>query len=61
MSYPTLEQVDEADAVTIVGWYRFLPSPTDDKRPIMDRIVARFQALPQEERTAASKQVGWDG
>lgn len=60
MSYPTLEAVDQADAVQIVGWYRFLPSPTDDKRPIMDRIVERFQALDPEERTRASKQVGWD-
>lgn len=57
--YPTMEQVEEASAVDIVRWLRHLPSPDDEHRPILDRIIERNRALTDEERVAASKTVGW--
>lgn len=59
MNYPTIEQVDAASAEDVVRWVRFLPSPNDEQRPIMDRIVKRNRELPDEERVKASKAVGW--
>lgn len=56
--YPTEEQVEAADAVDLQRWLRYLPSPTDAERPVMDRIIACWQVLPRDERVAASKAVG---
>lgn len=58
-AYPTMEQVEAASAVELVGWLRFLPSPTDEQRPVLERIIERRNALPADERVAASKAVGW--
>ena len=33
MSYPTIEQVNEANYETICRWYRFLPSPGSEYIP----------------------------
>lgn len=55
MNYPTLEQVNEADAVSVCRWFRYLPSPGTSaigtpemekvrqaEAIIMDRLVERF-------------------
>jgi hypothetical protein len=58
--YPTMDEVERADAVSLTRWVRYLPSPTDAQRDIMDRIIARRQALSDGDKIAASKEVGWD-
>ena len=59
MDYPTMAQVESADRVQLLRWTRFLPSPSDEKRKVLNRILARQQATggitPE-----ISKQVGWD-
>lgn len=57
--YPTLPEVEDADARQLVWWVRYLPSPTDENRPTLIRIIERRNALPEAERVAASKAVGW--
>jgi hypothetical protein len=56
--YPTMDQVNLASRVQICTWYRFLPSPDDEHRPILERIIERFKELggftPE-----ISKRVGW--
>jgi len=43
-TYPTLDQVNEANRMDICGWYRFLPSAlTDEQRLVTDRILERFR------------------
>ena len=59
MKYPTLKEVESASRYTICGWYRFLPSPTNDEQvKIMNRICERFKELggftPE-----ISKSMGW--
>lgn len=56
-TYPTIDQVRQADHVQICRWYRFLPSPgskyigtsvfserLESEGAIMDIIVERFRA-----------------
>lgn len=58
--YPTLEQVGNADVYNITRWLRFLPSPVDEDRPVMDAIIAKRGTFTDAERVRASKDVGWD-
>ena len=60
MNYPTLEQVESADQMTLCRWYRFLPSPdTDERLVILNRILERCSDgggfTPE-----ISKAIGWD-
>lgn len=62
MNYPTLEQVEAANQMTLCCWYRFLPipdNPTDGKLDIINRIFDRVHEgggfTPE-----ISKAIGWD-
>lgn len=60
--YPTMEQVEAAGQGALMSWSRFLPSPTDENRPVLDRILARQAELREENPggyVAASKSAGW--
>lgn len=57
--YPTPDQVESASAEALQRWVRYLPSPTDEQRPTMERILARYSELDADARVAASKRVGW--
>lgn len=61
MSYPTVEEVEEASKIQLARWYRFLESPPSDADvEVLNLILERFDKLggwnPQ-----LSKQVGWEG
>lgn len=60
-SYPTLAEVEQASVDQLVAWNRYLPSPSDASRPVLERIIERLGEARQEDRVAASKAVGWDG
>jgi len=46
MLYPTKEQVNNADKLTICRWYRFLPSPHNaSEKNVLIRISERLQEL----------------
>jgi len=60
MSYPTLEEVEEADHEQICRWCRFLPSPgMDNQEEIMNLICKRWKEsggfTPE-----LSKKIGWE-
>lgn len=60
--YPTLAQVAAADQRQLLAWSRFLPSPTDENRQVLDAILLRSRELRTADPaafTAASKAVGW--
>ena len=60
-AYPTMEQVEAADIVALTSWVRRLPSPDDDDRPVLERIMARYHAAKisnPSAAVAASKAVG---
>lgn len=74
VSYPTPEEVEQANHLQLCRWYRFLPSPgmnaigTDEpeftnvitrQRKIMDRIVERFKEGGGF-TPAISKAIGWE-
>ena len=62
--YPTMEDVEVADQTQLMRWVRYLPSPNDDNRPILVRILERQAELCESDpagHTQASKDVGWDG
>ena len=72
MNYPTAEQVETADRITLAEWYRFLPSPgmcaigTPEfefvlvrEAGIMSRIAERFQELGGFD-PELSKLIGWE-
>lgn len=40
--YPSAAQVEHADVRQLLGWTRGLPSPIDENRPLLDRIVIRL-------------------
>ncbi len=40
--YPTLERVEEASREQLARWQLELPSPDDDHRPILERIMVRL-------------------
>ena len=57
--YPSMDNVNDADRITICRWWRFLRSPkSENEQMIMDRIAERFKAFggftPE-----ISKQLGW--
>lgn len=46
MQYPTLDQVEKADRLTICKWWRYLPTATSDQqRTILRRVCDRFEEL----------------
>lgn len=56
--YPTMEQVENADVRALLGWTRGLPSPDDEHRPILERILERLAEKRAEDPgayVAASK------
>lgn len=56
--YPTAEQVEAADVRQLLGWTRGLPSPDDESRPTLDRILVRLAAEREKDNgayVAASK------
>lgn len=60
--YPTSDEIERAGLETLVVWNRYLPSPTDEQRPILERIVARYRDLAEQDPAAAvraSRRVGW--
>lgn len=60
--YPTRRQVEVAGLIGLTGWLRWLPSPNDENREIMDLIVRRHGELKAADPAAAvhaSKVVGW--
>lgn len=60
MDYPTMEQVEQAERITLCRWYRFLPSPiTNDQIRILTRIAERFRQLGGM-TPAISKAIGWN-
>lgn len=63
-SYPTLNEVQNGGPIELQRWMRFLPSPTDEQRSIMELIVDRYLEMKQKDPGAmvtASKAVGFDG
>lgn len=61
-SYPTMDQVEKAEIFSLTTWIRFLPSPSDENRPVMERIVERFREIKRADPgavVAASKEVDW--
>lgn len=56
--YPTLEEVEGADVRQLLAWTRGLPSPDDEHRPILGRILMRLRderAKDPDAYVAASK------
>jgi hypothetical protein len=58
-SYPTIEEVKEADRFNICKWYRHLPSASNEAdREIMNLVIDRYMEVggftPE-----ISKAVGW--
>ena len=60
MNYPTMEQIENADRITICRWYRYLPSPgleaigedqekflkiCNRESALMDKINERFEEM----------------
>ncbi len=58
MDYPTMIAVEVADRVQLLRWSRYLSSPDEHQRPIMDRICKRQQESGGV-TPALSKAVGW--
>lgn len=60
--WPTMAEVEQADVRQLLGWNRFLPSPTDEERPAATRAFERLGELQEADPaafTAASKDLGW--
>jgi hypothetical protein len=56
--YPSPEHVEAADVRSLLGWVRGLPSPTDENRPLLDRILVRLREEREKDNgayVAASK------
>lgn len=71
MKYPTIEEIENADRITIARWYRYLPSPginyidSDDfvihcqkEARLMDMINERFKEFGGM-TSEISKIIGW--
>lgn len=71
MKYPTIEEVNNADRITICRWYRFLKPPgsevvedsnfyevLDTEVKIMNRIHKRFNELGGM-TPKISEEIGW--
>lgn len=72
MKYPTVEEIENADRITISRWYRYLPSPgvnyigesdfiihCHEEAGLMDRINERFDAFGGM-TSEISKIIGWN-
>jgi hypothetical protein len=58
--YPTMDQLDQADRITVCRMYRFLPSPTNrEEEAILAKVAERFRKLGGM-TPAISKQIGWE-
>lgn len=42
-TWPTPAEVEAADMRQLLAWVRYLPSPGDVDRPVLDRIVVRLR------------------
>ena len=72
MKYPTLEEVESADCLQLVKWWRFLPSPgvsafdSESFEEVLEREIDVMYSIGDKiERLGGitpeiSKQVGWD-
>lgn len=55
---PTMLEIEKASREQLAYWYRFLPGGvTQEQKPIMDRLVERFQKLGGFD-SALSKKIG---
>jgi len=58
-TFPTLEEVEKADHMTLCRWYRFLPSAmTDEHMKVQQRIFERTNELGGF-TPGISKALGW--
>jgi hypothetical protein len=58
--YPTMEEVEAAGVFDLLRWTRSLPSPDDEHRPILERILFRLgeeRAKDNDAYVAASKRL----
>ena len=72
MKYPTLEEVESADCLQLVKWWRLLPSPgvsafdSESFEEVLEREIDVMYSIGDKiERLGGitpeiSKQVGWD-
>ncbi len=71
MKYPTIEEIENADRITISRWYRYLPSPgvnhiqgdnfmdhCHEEALLMDKINERFEEFGGM-TPEISKIIGW--
>lgn len=57
-AWPTMEQVEAADAEQLLRWNRFLPTPPDDERlAIINRVFERMCA--ERDRIVAEDPHAW--
>ena len=59
MSYPTMQQVEQASHHQLAKWMRFLPSAEPENQDTQTKIYDRFDEFGGW-NPALSKQVGWD-
>lgn len=68
MNYPTIDQIKNADRLTICRWWRFLPldwglkatnDNLDEALKLQEALSNRFKEVGGF-NTSISKQVGWD-
>lgn len=58
--YPTLDEVNAADRMTLARWYRFLVSPnTPEETAVLNSILGRFKEAGGM-NSQLSKAIGWD-
>jgi hypothetical protein len=58
--YPTVAQVDAAGVFDLLRWTRTLPSPDDEHRPVLERILKRLGEEREKDNdayVAASKRL----
>ena len=70
LPYPTSDEVEAADRLTLAKWFRFLPTPgsawvevadyekMEEESLLMDRIIERFKTMGGMS-AEISKQIGW--
>lgn len=62
--YPPMWEVAQAGQEQLMRWTRYLPSPNDDNRLVMEFILKRQTELKKSNplgHVAASKRVGFEG
>lgn len=60
-AYPSPQAIEAAGMQQLLSWQRFLPSPNDEQRPRLERIMARLAAMREQDPDGyvkASKAVG---